>query len=129
MSYDITIVQGNVGKAPEMRYTPTGKAVTEFSVAVNRGFGETKKVVWFNVSAWEKLAETCNQYLKKGSKVLIQGNVDVHAWKHKDTSEVMKQLRMTAHVVRFLDSKPTSEETTEPTFDESFGAPPEDIPY
>src|SRR6185369_14782291 len=70
------IIVGNVGKDPEMRYTPSGQAVTSFSVATNRqyttGSGEqVKETIWFRVTTWGKQAEVCNQYVKKGSKVLV----------------------------------------------------------
>ena len=78
MSYHTTIIVGNLGRDPEMRYTPSGQAVTSFSVAVNDDYtnnnGERiKRTIWFRISAWGKQAETCNQYLKKGSKVLVLG--------------------------------------------------------
>ena len=74
------IIVGNVGKDPEMRYTPSGQAVTSFSVATNRqyttGSGEqVKETIWFRITTWGKQAEICNQYLKKGSKVLIEGRL------------------------------------------------------
>jgi len=69
---------GNLGKDPEMNYTPSGTAVTKFSLAVSRykksSTGERQEETeWFNIVAWDKLAETCNQYLHKGSKVYIEG--------------------------------------------------------
>ena len=69
------ILAGNLGRDPEMRYTPEGKAVTSFSVAVSDGFGEYKKTIWFRVTTWEKTAESCNNYLKKGSSVLVEGRI------------------------------------------------------
>jgi len=73
----ITII-GNLGKAPEMRYTPSGQAVTSFPVASNSQYktqsGEVvKETTWFRVSAWGKQAEICNEYLKKGAKVYLEG--------------------------------------------------------
>jgi len=67
------IIVGNVGRDPEMRYTPSGQAVTSFSVASNRRYtssnGEqVNETIWFRVSAWGKQAEICNQFLKKGSR-------------------------------------------------------------
>ncbi len=69
---------GNLGKDPEMKYTQQGTPVTNFSMAVTRSFktadGQTKEETeWFRVNAWRKLAETCNEYLRKGSKVYIEG--------------------------------------------------------
>ena len=78
--YHTIILVGNLGKDPEMRYTPSGQAVTSFSVATSRQYtGQTgqkvKETIWFRVSAWGKQAETCNQYLRKGSKVLVEGRL------------------------------------------------------
>jgi single-strand DNA-binding protein len=78
---EITIITGNVGQDPEMRYTPQGQPVTSFSVAVNRkwtdGNGEQRKETkWFRVAAWNHLAEICNQYVKKGSKILVHGRLN-----------------------------------------------------
>jgi single-strand DNA-binding protein len=79
MYHSLTIV-GNLGKDPEMKYTPSGQAVTSFSVATSRKYtasnGEkVSETVWFRVSAWGKMAEISNQYLKKGSKVLVVGRL------------------------------------------------------
>ena len=80
MSFHTIIIVGNLGKDPEMRYTPAGQAVTSFSVAssrqyTNSGGQQVKETVWFRVSAWGKLAETCNTYLKKGKTVLVEGRL------------------------------------------------------
>lgn len=74
------IIAGNLGKDPEMRYTPSGKAVTSFSVASSRKYsGQNGQIVeetiWFRITTWDKTAETCSQYLKKGSKVLVEGRL------------------------------------------------------
>ncbi len=71
---------GNLGRDPEMRYTQSGQPVTSFSVACNRKYtgGDGQKVeetYWFRVSAWGKQAEVCNQYLKKGSRVRVEGRL------------------------------------------------------
>jgi single-strand DNA-binding protein len=75
-----TIIAGNLGGDPELRYTPTGEAVTNFSVAVNRKWtgadGQpAEETTWFRVSVWGRQAESCNQYLSKGSAVLIEGTL------------------------------------------------------
>jgi len=72
---------GNLGRDPEMNYTPSGVAVTKFTIAVNRyiksATGEREeKTDWFNVTAWRQLAETCNTYLHKGSKIYIEGRLE-----------------------------------------------------
>ena len=66
---------GNLGSDPEMRYTSQGTAVTNFSVAVNRKWSGGEETIWFRVSAWERLAEICNQYLSKGRQVYIEGRL------------------------------------------------------
>ena len=87
----ITVI-GNVGGDPEMRYTPNGNAVTEFSVAVNRRSrnrdGEMQdETNWYRVSAWGRLGETVNQYLSKGSPVCVDGRFWVRRWTAQDGRE------------------------------------------
>ena len=131
MSFETTIIQGNLGKDPEMRFTPQGKAVTTFSVAVDRGYGENKQTVWYNVETWEKTAEACNQYLKKGSKVLVEGKVKAHAWVNKETGDAMSQLRLTASTVRFIDTKNSGTPSEDKSFEDAYGTTPADeyIPF
>jgi single-strand DNA-binding protein len=114
--YHTIIIAGNVGKDPEMRYTPSGQAVTSFSVATNRqyttGNGEqVKETIWFRVSTWGKQAEICNQYVKKGSKVLIEGRLTPdkntggpRVWTKQDGS-AGASFEVTASTVRFLSSR------------------------
>lgn len=80
MSYQKIVVVGNLGRDPEMRYTPTGQAVTNFSIASNRQYtasnGEkVKETCWFRVSAWGRQGEIANQYLKAGRQVLVEGRL------------------------------------------------------
>jgi single-strand DNA-binding protein len=87
----VTLI-GNVGKDPEMRFTPNGKANTSFSVATNRRYttsdGEKKEETeWFTVQAWGKLAELCNQYVKKGDIVYVEGGIHLHHWTAQDGAE------------------------------------------
>jgi len=74
------IIIGNLGKDPEMRYSPNGSAVTSFSLASNRTYKgndgqQVKETTWFRITVWGNQAESCNQYLKKGSKVLVEGRL------------------------------------------------------
>ena len=73
------IVVGNVGRDPEMRYTPSGAAVTSFSVASSRNYKSqgqpVKETVWFRVTCWGKQAEIASSYVKKGQKVLVEGRL------------------------------------------------------
>ena len=105
--YHKTIITGNLGRDPEMRYTPGGDPVTSFSVAASNKKDET---VWFRVSVWGKQAESCSQYLKKGSKVLVEGALKAddsgnpRIW-HKDDGTAAASFELTAHNVRFLSGK------------------------
>ena len=78
--YHKVIIVGNVGRDPEMRYTPKGTPVTNFSVATNRKWTSAdgtpgEETTWFRVSTWGRTAEVCNQYLSKGRQVLIEGEL------------------------------------------------------
>lgn len=73
--YQKLIIIGNLGRDPEMRYTPDGNPVTSFSVATSRKYKDTDETTWFRISVWGKQAENCNQYLRKGSRVLVEGRL------------------------------------------------------
>ncbi len=79
------MIIGNLGRDPEMRYTPSGKPVTTFSVATSRTWntaeGEKRvETEWFNIVAWSSLAEICKQYLSKGQQVYIEGRLQTRHW-------------------------------------------------
>jgi single-strand DNA-binding protein len=79
------MIIGHLGRDPEMRYTPSGRPVTTFSVGTARNWtsadGERhEETEWFNVVAWESLAEICNQYLRKGQQVYIEGRLQTRSW-------------------------------------------------
>ena len=115
MFQQITIV-GNLGRDPELRYTPTGQAVTHISVATNRQYttsnGEqVKETTWFRVTVWGKQAETVNQYLRRGSKVLVVGRLNPdpstggpRIWTRQDGT-VGASYEVTAQTVRFISSR------------------------
>ncbi len=80
MSYQKIIIVGNLGQDPEMRYTPDGTPVTNFSVAVNRSWNSTdgsqgKETTWFRVTAWRRQAEVAAEYLSKGRQVMVEGRM------------------------------------------------------
>ena len=141
--YHTLIVVGNVGKDPEMRYTPSGQAVTSFSVATNRqyttGNGEqVKETVWFRVTTWGKQAEVCNQYVKKGMKVLVEGRLTPdkatggpRVWTKNDGTPAAS-FEVTAGTVRFLSSRgETSEMSTQSggSYESAEMPPEDDIPF
>jgi single-strand DNA-binding protein len=141
MSYHTVILVGNLGRDPEMRYTPSGQPVTSFSVATSRQYtsnnGQTvKETIWFRVTAWGKQAETCNQYLKKGSKVLVEGRLTPdpatggpRVWTKQDGT-AGASFEITANTVRFLSSRGDSDGGPGGDMGGNFvGAPEEDIPF
>ena len=88
-SLNKVMIIGNLGRNPEMRYTPNGKAVTSFSVATNRTWvnadGQRREdTEWFNVVAWGNLAEICKQYLSKGQQVYVEGRLQTRGWEDQD---------------------------------------------
>jgi single-strand DNA-binding protein len=107
--YQRIIIVGNVGRDAEMRYTPTGVPVTSFSVAVNRRWNsasgeQQEKTTWFRVTCWRKQAETAGQYVKKGMKVLVEGEVEAQAYVDREGT-ARGTLELTAINVRFLSSR------------------------
>lgn len=89
MAVNKVILVGNVGKDPELRYTPSGVAVATFSVATSETYkdkqGEKKeKTEWHNIVAWNKLAEICDKYLKKGRQVYIEGKIQTRSYDDRD---------------------------------------------
>ena len=83
------MIIGHLGRDPEMRYTPSGRPVTTFSVATSRSWntsdGERRtETEWFNIVAWGNLAEICNQYLTKGQQVYIEGRLQTRSWEDGD---------------------------------------------
>lgn len=85
------ILIGNLGRDPEMSYTPSGTAVTKFSLAVSKRVPKSQagdrpqdNTDWFNIVAWSNLAETCNTYLRKGQKVYVEGRLSIRKYTNKD---------------------------------------------
>lgn len=114
--YQRIVLVGNLGRDPEMRYTPNGSAVTSFPVATSRRYTDAggqvhDETAWFRVSVWGKQAEICNQYLAKGRKVLVEGELVVdektggpRVYQRKDgTAGASFEVRGTT--VRFLTPK------------------------
>lgn len=95
------MIIGNLGRDPEMRYTPSGRPVTTYSVASTRSWvasdGERhEETEWFNIVCWGSLAEICNQYLRKGQQVYIEGRLQSRRWEDSEgkkhfTTEVVAQ--------------------------------------
>ncbi len=108
------ILVGNLGRDPEMRYTPGGQAVCNLSVATNRTWSrdgeQQKETTWFRVTVWGRQAETVNQYLRKGRSVLVEGrlnpdeNGNPRIWTSND-GQPRASFEVTAQTVRFLGGR------------------------
>jgi single-strand DNA-binding protein len=107
------MIIGHLGRDPEMRYTPSGRPVTSFSVATNRSWstsdGERRtETEWFNIVAWSKLAEICNQYLSKGQQVYIEGRLHTRKW--EDTNDIKRtSVEIVASEMIMLNERRTEE--------------------
>src|SRR5215211_3745122 len=107
MSYNKIILIGNLGRDPELSYTPQGTAVCKFSVATNERrrdkSGEQQDITtWFRVSAWGKQAENISRYLTKGRKVYIEGRLHVEEWTDRE-GKPRQSLEVNASEVQFID--------------------------
>ncbi|CAN5276968.1 hypothetical protein BH24CHL7_BH24CHL7_03600 [soil metagenome] len=110
MSLNKVMIIGNLGRDPEMRYTPSGQAVTQFTVACNRYYkdqqGERQEETeWFRVVAWARQAEFAAEYLRKGNKVYVEGRLQTRSWEGQDgqkryTSELI------ANTIQNLERRP-----------------------
>lgn len=105
---------GRLGKDPSSRFTTTGKQVTTFSVAVSNRWksqGETKEYTeWINVEAWGRLGEVCQEYLKKGSLIYLEGRLKTD--KYEEGGESRFYTKVVALMMQMLDKKPADEPMT-----------------
>jgi single-strand DNA-binding protein len=104
------MVIGRLGTDPEMRYTPSGNPVTTFRVAASRQWkvanSEThEETEWFSIVVWNKLAEICNQYLSKGSRVYIEGRLQTRSWDDAQSGDKRYKTEVIANDMIILDSK------------------------
>lgn len=122
---------GNLGRDPEMRYTPSGRPVTTFSLATSRSWktsdGERRnETEWFNIVAWGSLAEICNQFLKKGTQVYIEGRLQTRRWeddggvKHNTTEVVAKEMVMLGDRKRSDHDEDEEDEEPNPEEEDEF---------
>jgi len=122
-SLNKVLLIGNLTRDPELRYTPNGTAVVNLRLAVNRRFkdktGELKEDTCFiTVTAWNKQAEVCNQYLQKGRPVFIEGRLQSRSWEGSD-GQKKNTIEVRAERVQFLGSRPTSESQQAPHVEEN----------
>ena len=122
------MIIGNLGKDPEMRYTANGNAVTTFSIACSRSFsgpdGERKEETeWFTVVTWNKLAETCSQFLQKGRRAYVEGRLQTRSWEGQD-GQRRYRTEVIANTVLFLDRAQAA-----PMPEDTAAIEPEEIPF
>ena len=141
MAVNIAIVVGNLGKDPEVRFTQSGRAMANFSVATSDSWtgqdgNRQERTEWHNIVVWGKQAELCGQYLSKGRQVFIQGRIQTRSWEDK-TGNTRYTTEIVAQRVQFLGGgggARASQETQDQGFGDpssSFQSPPidDDIPF
>ena len=113
MSLNKAMIIGNLGRDPEMRYTPNGQPVTQFTVAVNRNYKDAsgewqEETEWFRVVAWGPLAERTAEYLRKGRKVYVEGRLQTRQWEDQ-SGQKRYTTELVANTVTPLDPRPRDE--------------------
>lgn len=113
----VTLI-GNVGKDPESKFTPSGVAVTKLSLATNERFkdksGEWQdKTEWHNLISFQKTSEIISEYVKKGSKIYIEGRLQTSSWEDKQSGEKKYKTEIVVNDLVLLDGKPEKQETDE----------------
>ncbi|HAW50258.1 TPA: single-stranded DNA-binding protein [bacterium] len=129
--YSKVIIMGNLTRDPELKYLPSGTAVTSFTVAVSRNYvlqsGEQREETsFFSVIVWGKQAENCNQFLKKGSPVFVDGRLRQRSWEDKD-GQRRSVVEIVGFTVQFLGGRPSPEQEFEEQ--EEIPLPEEELPF
>lgn len=132
---------GHLGKDPELRYTPNGTAVCNFSLATTESYKAddgnwVDKTEWHNIVAWRKLAETCSNYLKKGSKIYLEGKLTTESYE-KDGGDKRYITKIVANNMLFLDNKGggaasqsnSGTEQSEPMTEDGSSSSDDDLPF
>ena len=125
---------GNLGKDPEVRYTPSGVATASFSLATSESWKDSEgnqqeKTEWHNIVVWRKLAEIAGEYLKKGKKIYLEGKIQTRSWDDKATGQKRYMTEIVADNIIMLDSRGgeqggTYERSSAPSRSSSTSAPP-----
>jgi single-strand DNA-binding protein len=105
---------GRLGADPEMRYTASGSPVTTFRLAVGRQWRDSAGEIhdetdWFNIVAWNRLAETCNQYLTRGTRVYVEGRLQTRSWEDQQSGQTRYRTEVIASDLIILDSRSSRE--------------------
>jgi single-strand DNA-binding protein len=132
MSYEQTTILGNLGRDPELKYTQSGQAVCDFSVAVTTSWNDRttnekrERTNWYRVAAWGQLGETCARYLSKGRQVLVIGTVEARAYMDK-SGQPAASLELRAQQVRFVGNRADNEGGGQRGGYEDFAPPPDEV--
>jgi single-strand DNA-binding protein len=136
-SYNKVILMGNLTRDPELRYTPTGTAVCNMDIAVNStsGYGETRKeeTLFIRVVSFNKQAENCGQYLKKGNPVLVDGRLRISSWEGDD-GQKRYRTEVMSNVVQFLSRSSDAVRSSDSVANDeveisAIDLPEDDIPF
>ena len=107
-SLNKVLLIGNLTRDPEVRYTPSGAAVCEFGMAMNRTYTSNnekkEEVCYVDINVWGRQAEACNKYLQKGSSLFVEGRLHLDQWNDKETGKSRSRLRVVAERTQFLGS-------------------------
>jgi single-strand DNA-binding protein len=136
MTWHQTIIVGNLGSDPDLKYLQSGTAVCAFNVAVNESWTDRstnekrEKTTWYRVSAWGALGETCNQYLAKGRQVMVVGTVEARGYLN-NAGEAAASLDLRARDVRFLSGSDGQGGSGQRQYEDDFAPPANegDIPF
>ncbi len=135
MSRDLNKVMiiGHLGRDPEMRFTPSGRPVTTFTVATNRTWNSTdgekhNETEWFNVVAWGNLAEICKQYLNKGQQVYVEGRLQTRRWEDSDNIK-RTSVEIVASEMMILGDRHDSNTSNDDSQDPETGNNEEEYPF
>lgn len=117
------ILVGRLGKDVELRTSQSGKSVGKFSLATDTGWGDNKKTDWHNIVTFDRIAENCSKYIKKGSMVYVEGRISYNKWE-KEPGNNITITSIVANEVQFLDTKgsgPSNYAAGGANYDDGFG--------
>jgi single-strand DNA-binding protein len=137
-SVNKVILIGNLGRDPELRYTPGGQAVANFTLATNERFSskdgeKQERTEWHRIVAWGRTGELCAQYLSKGRSVYVEGRLQTREWEDKE-GQKRRTTEIVATTVQFLGGRGeagsgSSGAMSEGGFDAGGPPPPDDVPF
>ena len=112
--FNSVVLLGRLARDPELRYVGSGAPVCSFSVATNQNYTKSdgqkgQSVTFVDITAWRRLAEICNQFLKKGRQVLVTGTLKQDRWVDTKTQQPRSKLKVVAREVKFLGPRPDAE--------------------